>query len=136
MIAEVRPAPIIIGRKPALSPRRFGSPNEKLEAPQLVLTFNSSRNLGRVWHAGVTAAFTRTASLPVPGTPSYNLHTIVGTGQISRALARRLSCYVSYTAENQTSSGGATTVDVFTGLSQVVGFGLTFSPMPIHVGHP
>jgi hypothetical protein len=64
------------------------------------------------------------------------LHTIVGTGQISRALARSLSCYVSYTAENQTSSGGATTVDVFTGLSQVVGFGLTFSPMPIHVGHP
>ncbi len=99
------------------------------------VTFTSSRNLGRVWHAGVTAAFTRTASLPVPGTPSYNLHTIVGTGQISRALARSLSCYASYTAENQTSAGAATTVDVFTGLSQVVGFGLTFSPMPIHVGH-
>ena len=43
MIAEVMPAPIIIGRKPALRPRRFGRPKEKLEAPQVVLTFSSSR---------------------------------------------------------------------------------------------
>ena len=99
------------------------------------VTFTSARNLGRVWHAGATAAFTRTANLPVPGNPSYILHTIIGTGQISRALARSFSVYASYTAENQTSAGGATTVDVFNGLSQVVGFGLTYSPTPIHVGH-
>lgn len=99
------------------------------------VTFTSARNLGRVWHAGVTAAFTRTANLPLPGTPSYILHTIIGTGQISRALARSFSVYASYTAENQTSAGGATTIDVFNGLSQVVGFGLTYSPTAIHVGH-
>ena len=50
MIAEVRPAPIIIGRKPALRPRRLGRPNEKLEAPQLVLTFSSLAQAAEQMH--------------------------------------------------------------------------------------
>ncbi len=34
MMAEVRPAPIIIGRNAAPNPRRFGRPKEKFDAPQ------------------------------------------------------------------------------------------------------
>ena len=44
MIAEVMPEAIAIGRKAALMPCRCGRPNEMFEAPQLVLTFSSSRS--------------------------------------------------------------------------------------------
>src|SRR5690606_26856903 len=44
VIAEVMPAPISMERKAALRPCRFGSPKLKFEAPQVVLTFSSSRS--------------------------------------------------------------------------------------------
>ena len=50
MIAEVMPAPIIIGRKEALSPRRFGRPKEKFEAPQVVLTLSSVLQAAQQMH--------------------------------------------------------------------------------------
>ena len=45
MIAEVIPAVIAIGKKALFIPCLFGSPNEIFEAPHVVLTPNSSRNL-------------------------------------------------------------------------------------------
>ena len=44
-MADVIPAPIAIGKKALLIPCRFGSPKDTLEAPQVVFTPNSSRNL-------------------------------------------------------------------------------------------
>ena len=44
MIADVMPEAIAIGRKAALMPCRCGRPNEMFDAPQLVLTFSSSRS--------------------------------------------------------------------------------------------
>ena len=100
------------------------------------VNFSYSRTFARVWHGSLTGAFTRTQNLPLPGIPPYNFHTTVAAAQISRAIARSLSCYVSYTAENQSTSGSVAGVDVFSGLTQVVSFGLTFSPTSKHVGHP
>jgi hypothetical protein len=54
-------------------------------------------------------------------------------GQVSRAIARSLSCYASYTLEDQSVSA-ISTVDVFSGKSQVVGFGITYSPSALHLG--
>ena len=44
MIAEVMPAPITIGMKPALMPWRCGRPKEMLDRPQVVLTLSSLRS--------------------------------------------------------------------------------------------
>ena len=44
-MADVIPAPIAIGKKALLIPCRFGNPNETFDAPQVVFTPNSSRNL-------------------------------------------------------------------------------------------
>ena len=76
MIAEVMPAPIIIGRKAALRPRRLGRPNEKFEAPQLVLTFSSSRRrrsrciscapASLIAPTGMTSGSTTTSSRGMP----------------------------------------------------------------------
>ena len=43
MMADVMPAPMTIGMKPALMPWRCGRPKEMLERPQVVLTFSSLR---------------------------------------------------------------------------------------------
>ena len=43
MIADVMPAPMTMGMKPALMPWRCGRPNEMFEAPQVVFTPSSSR---------------------------------------------------------------------------------------------
>lgn len=93
-----------------------------------------SGSFGRVWSAAAYSAFTRSDNLPVPGVSPFSFHTTVTGFQISRAIARSFSCYGSYTLEKQSTAGPVVAVDVYSGLTQVVGFGLTFSPMPIHFG--
>jgi hypothetical protein len=96
--------------------------------------FNASRTFAVVWNAAVSTSYTRTSSLPGQTNSQYLFNTTVGSVQISRAIVRSLSAYASYTAENQSNSSSAVAVDVFSGLTQVVGFGLTFSPNSIHLG--
>jgi len=98
------------------------------------VSFSTGRTFARVWNCGFTAAYTQSSNLPLPGVASYSFHTTVMGGQVSRAIARSLSGYASYTLENQSNSGSGGTVDAFNGLSQIVGLGLTFSPSSIHFG--
>jgi hypothetical protein len=97
--------------------------------------FTTGRTFIRVWRCSATAAYTRTENLPTAFVVPFTFHTEVAGGQISRALGRNLSTYVSYTVENQTNQGIAPTVDLFSGLNQVVGFGLIYAPAAIHLGH-
>ena len=57
MIAEVIPAPIPIDRKEAFKLCRLGRPKEMLDAPQVVLTPNSSLSLRINWNAVIPARF-------------------------------------------------------------------------------
>jgi hypothetical protein len=100
--------------------------------------FSGTRTFGRVWGTAVTSAFTQTSSLPGAGAGAgqYSFHTTLFGVQVSRAIARSLSAYTSYTLQNQSGQGSATVVDVYSGFSQVLGFGLTYSPTAIHVGRP
>jgi hypothetical protein len=100
-------------------------------ASSVVLGVN--RRFATVWNLSVSSAYTQTSSLPVAGIPPYTFNTYVDTVQISRALARSLSAFASYTLEDQHFSGSSA-VDVFTGLEQVVGFGITYSPTALHLG--
>jgi hypothetical protein len=99
------------------------------------INFTTGRTFNRVWLCSANAAYTRTENLPSVATVPFTFHTEVVGGQVSRALARSLSFYASYTVENQSNQGTAAAIDLFSGLSQVVGFGLTFSPSAIHLGH-
>jgi hypothetical protein len=97
--------------------------------------FGASRNFARVWNGAVSASYTRTTSLASSGTTSsFAPQTSVVGGQISRAIVKTLSTYASYTLENQATQSSTGAVNLFSGLFQVVGFGITYSPASIHVG--
>jgi hypothetical protein len=86
-----------------------------------------------VWNTAATFSYAQSSSLPGPKVPSFSGNTYVAGGQVSRAIARSFSCYASYTLEEQ-STTTVSAVDLFTGTSQVVGFGITFSPSALHLG--
>jgi hypothetical protein len=96
--------------------------------------FSVNHTFAAVWNAAATVSYAHSSNLPGPNVPSFSGNTYVVGGQVSRAIARSLSCYASYTLEDQSVSA-TSTVDVFSGLSQVVGFGITFSPSALHLGH-
>jgi hypothetical protein len=98
------------------------------------VTFSAGRVVDRVWQVALTAAYTQTSDLPSAVTLPFTFHTTVAGVQVSRALARTLSAYASYTLQKQSSQGTAAAVDLFSGLSNVAGFGLTFSPSAVRLG--
>jgi len=98
------------------------------------VTFTTSKTFAVVWNCSVYTAYSRTSGLATTGVNPASFDTFVGGGQVSRAIMRNLSGYASYTLEHQSNSNTAAAVDAFSGLSQVVGFGLTYSPTSIHLG--
>lgn len=99
------------------------------------VVFAAGRTFARVWNGSVTAAYTQSSNLNGATGGTFAAHTVVGSGQISRALGRSFSAYASYTLERQTTSGQIAVADFYSGLTQVAGFGLTYSPAAIHLGH-
>ena len=98
------------------------------------VTFSAGRVCDRVWLVALTAAYTQTSDLPSAVTLPFTFHTTVAGVQVSRALTRTLSAYASYTLQKQSTQGTAAAVDLFSGLSNVAGFGLTFSPSAVRLG--
>jgi hypothetical protein len=92
-----------------------------------------SRRFEVVWNCSASSGYTKSSSLPVAGAASYSVNTYVEGVQVSRAIVRNLSGYASYTLEDQSYSAAAA-IDVFSGLSQVVGFGITYAPAALHLG--
>jgi hypothetical protein len=92
-----------------------------------------SRRFAVVWNAALTSSYTHSTTLPLAGIAPYAADTVVEGGQISRAILRSLSGFASYTLEHQSTSGTGA-INVFSGFSQVVGFGLTYSPAAMHLG--
>jgi len=99
------------------------------------VSFSTSRIFDRVWFCALTSAYTQSSQVPSAGSLSFSFHTTVAGVQVSRAIVRNLSAYASYTLQNQSNQGTAAAVDLFSGLSNVAGFGLTYSPAAIHLGH-
>ena len=98
------------------------------------VSFTTSRTFVRVWNCAFTSSYTHSSSLA--GFAPYTFDTTLAGFQVSRAIGRSFSTFASYTLVNQSSQGSAASViDVFNGFSQVLGFGLTYAPMSIHLGH-
>jgi hypothetical protein len=99
----------------------------------LVLTANRSINVA--WNVSGSASYTQTSTLAAANFPTYSTDTYVEAIQVSRAIVRNLSGFVSYTFEDQ-SDAGINAIDAFSGRSQVLSFGITYSPGSMHLGHP
>jgi hypothetical protein len=98
-------------------------------------TFSISRTFARVWNCSANAAYAQAANLTGAEGGTFSSQTGFGGVQLSRALVRSLSTFASYTLIHQFNTGSADAVDLYSGLTQVASFGLTYSPNAIHLGH-
>lgn len=105
----------------------FGSTDNTVSA-------SVSRRLTRSMQASVMGNYTSTSGLLVLTSKQVNSQTEVGIAQINRAFTRTLSAFVSYTAEHQAIQGLFVGANPLIGLQQTFGFGVTYSPSPIHFG--
>jgi hypothetical protein len=98
--------------------------------------FYAGRVYGRVWNLSTGITATRTTSLPTPGATPYDFKTVIASVQASRAVARNLSAFMSFTVEKQTHASSTSTVDLFDGTSEILSFGVTYSPASRQFGRP
>jgi len=98
--------------------------------------FTAQRRLNQVWNVAGSANYTHTQSLPTLVFQAFDVSSEVVAGQISRGFGRSFSAFASYTLEKQNTSGSSLTSLTFTGLQQVFGFGVTYSPATHHLGRP
>jgi hypothetical protein len=101
-----------------------------LGAESDIVSANLSRRLGRSATAGVTGSYRRTAGLNDNG---VTIGKYAGA-QASRRLGRDFDVFANYTAMAQSSSSTLST-SALSGLTQVVGFGIGYSPREKHLRH-
>jgi hypothetical protein len=90
---------------------------------------------GGLWAGSLYASYADTKSLASSLLPSYQFHTGVVGVQVSRALPHSLSVFGSYSLQSQSDHGPfLTLLNAFSGRYQSLGIGITYSPMPIHIG--
>jgi hypothetical protein len=87
-----------------------------------------------LWGGGLTLKYARSKTLVTPAIPYFSVDTFVSGVQGTRALSRVLSMYLSYNVEQQTTGGDAAITGAFHGLSQIIGFGVTYAPHPLSFG--
>lgn len=94
----------------------------------------AAHQLSRQMTGSVTLGYARSQGLAFLASKSFNASSLIGTAQLNRELTPSINAFASYTAANQSISGFASGVAPLNGLSQVIGFGVSFSPRPIRVG--
>ena len=92
------------------------------------------RNLNRAWSLSTQVSYTRSSSLPELTAQAFTIDGVVAGGQVARAIGRSFSVFGSYTLERQTTHGLATSTEAFSGVTQVAGFGVTYSPRSHRLG--
>jgi hypothetical protein len=98
------------------------------------------RTYGRDWAASMTASYTRTSGLTqlYTGTSPVATHevydTVYGGVQVTRRISTYFSGYLTYTAQNQSSTYSLPTQNALLGVSQTFGVGITFSPRSTRLG--
>lgn len=105
------------------------------------------RTYGRDWMTSLSANYRRTSGLlqnPVlAGTPPVGVgflysggssQTAFGGAQVSRRLSDSFSAFASYNLQHQSIDSSLAAQNAFSGLSQTVGIGITFSPRSTRLG--
>jgi len=98
------------------------------------------RKLGEYMHLSVSGGYTHNASIGnlasgAPTTQQTDFQTVVGNVQFSRVLSRNFNAFLNYSVQHQDSPTVAASTNAFSGTSQTYGFGITYSPRPLHLGH-
>lgn len=103
------------------------------------------RTYGRDWMTSLSANYTRTSGLlknpvgaPALG-PSFlyaggSTQAVYGGVQVSRRLSDSLSAFASYNLQHQSVDRSLATQNAFSGLSQTIGVGVSFSPRATRLG--
>ena len=98
------------------------------------LSLNANHSLDRSWSVSGLASYAHSVSLPNLLLPSFSAQTFAVGVQTTRTLRRNLFGFASYTIQRQTTQGFAQTSDLYSGTSQILGVGITYSPSPIQLG--
>ncbi len=94
------------------------------------VNLSAQRALSRAWDVSGLLGYNRSNSLPNGVLPSFSNDTVVASGQVSRSLNHALFLFASYTLQRQSVAGTAAVNNPFNGLSQILGFGITYAPRP------
>ena len=94
------------------------------------LTLNASRLFGHSWNTSANVSYSHSTSIPELVFEPFTSDAVAVGGQVSRAFTRRVSGFGSYSLVDQRTSGSLP-ANAFSGLYQVIGFGLTYSPSAI-----
>lgn len=96
------------------------------------VTLTAAHQFGRSWSTSGSLGYSRSASLPQLSLFALNTNALALGVQVNRSITRTLSGFGSYGLVRQSTSGSVP-VNTFSGLYQVIGFGLTYSPSPIRL---
>ena len=98
------------------------------------VTGSVSRRLAQSLQGSASVSYSDNKSLQVLSFDNFDSKSVVGSGQLNRALTRTISAYASYSAEHQVAQGVAQGITPLQGLVQTLAFGITYSPSEIHLG--
>ena len=93
-----------------------------------------SRRLAQSLQGSVSVAYAQNTSVQVLSTDNFESKSVVGGGQLSRALTRTLSVFASYSAQHQVAQGVSQGIAPLQGLVQTLAFGITYSPSEVRLG--
>jgi hypothetical protein len=98
------------------------------------VTGSAGRRFTRSLEGNIEAHYAKSSGLQLnTGTP-LTTESVIVSAQANRAVSRTLSIYASYSVQHQIYSGTYQGIRPLDGISQILGFGLTYSPTQIHVG--
>lgn len=90
--------------------------------------FLANRRFSRNYDGSASISYSHTSSIPSLLFSRFSVDAVVASGQLSRSLGRSFSVYGSYTLERQNANTASLSNIAFNGVSQIIGFGVTYSP--------
>jgi hypothetical protein len=107
------------------------------------ITGSIGRPLSHHWMGSVSGSFAHTSALlylppatggTVPSSATETYKTFFGGAQLTRALGRTWSCFLNYSAQDQSINNSFVGQNAFSGFSQTFGIGITFAPRSTRLG--
>jgi len=101
---------------------------------------SAGRKIGEYMHLSATGSFTHNSSIGnltngIPNAQQADFRTLIANVQFSRVLSRNFNAFLNFSVQNQESPSAVSSTNAFTGTSQTYGFGITYSPRLLHLGH-
>lgn len=96
--------------------------------------FTGQHRFGRSTSGAATISYTHSTSIPSLVLGQFSADSVVTGAQINQGLGRAFSVYGSYTLQRQSTTNAAFSTLAYNGLTQILGFGITYSPTSLHMG--